>query len=229
MELDAREVLRVLREKEISRLYHANSVRTSCSFLRQAKLLSRGTLVELGLPQTPQRTDQLDRSFGLWYDVFLDTVDIHYRARRRNNYGPVLFEFNMEIFEQEWLAYVWITKSNPINWNQDTEYSDRYYQTIDEFSEGFSYGDFDKLFVFRSIGGVLRLRPYLNRILIDRSLREINGVRAYDQAVGALKASAVAGGLLEIEISPHECQENCNCIDQYNDMSGQVFENFFKP
>lgn len=229
MELDAREVLRVLREKGVTTLHHANSVRTACSFLRKGKLLSRGTLDELGLPQADQQTDALDQAFGLWYDIFVDTVDIHYRARTRNNYGPVLFELNLEVFEQDWLAYVWVTKSNPSNWTQATPYEDRYFRSIQELSDNFVYGNFDKLFVLRSAGGVLRLNQFLNRIVIDRTDRTLNGVRAYDQAVGALRASCVAGSLNNIEITSHACQTGCRCSNQYTEMSGQVFEKFFKP
>jgi len=229
VELDAREVLRVLREKGVTTLHHANSVRTACSFLRQGKLLSRGTLDELGLPQTDQQTDALDQSFGLWYDIFVDTVDIHYRARRRNNYGPVLFELNLEVFEQDWLAYVWITKSNPNNWTDETPYENRYFSSIQELSENFEFGNFDKLFVLRSAGGILRLNQFLSRIVLDRTDCELNGVRAYDQAVGALRASSVAGGLNDVEITSHSCQQNCKCSEQYRNMTGQVFEKFYKP
>lgn len=229
MELDAREVLRVLREKGVTTLHHANSVRTACSFLRQGKLLSRGTLDELGLPQTDQQTDSLDQSFGLWYDIFVDTVDIHYRARRRNNYGPVLFELNLEVFEQDWLAYVWVTKSNPKNWTEETSYGERYFGSIQELSDSFVYGSFDKLFILRSAGGVLRLNQFLSRIVLDKTDRDLNGVRAYDQAIGALRASCVAGGLSDVEITFHACQQNCSCANSYTQMTGQVFEKFYKP
>lgn len=229
MELDAREILRVLRERGVERFHHANSVRTACSFLRKGKLLSRGTLDEQGLPQTEQQSDQSDKEYGLWYDIFLDTVDIHYRARQRNFYGPVLFELNLAILEQEWLAYVWVTKSNPSNWTPETPYDDRYYRSIEEFEANFQYGNFDKLFVLRGVGGVLRLQPFLHRIVVDHCETQIGDVRAYDQAVGALRASAIAGGLGDIEIASHRCQDECRCAEQYQNMTGQVFEKFFRP
>lgn len=231
MELDAREILRVLREKGVEKLHHANTVRTACSFLRQGKLLSRGTLDELGLPQTDQKTDGIDKDHGLWYDIFVDTVNIHYRGKSRNFYGPVLFEFNLEILEQNWLPYIWITKNNPSKWTDETNYDEKYFKSVSEFEANFQYGNFDKLFVLRSVGGVLRLAPYLNRILIDRCDREIYEVKAFDQAVGAIKASAVACGLEHVEITAHDCQPGCNCESQYQiaNMSGSVFEKFYKP
>lgn len=231
MELDAREILQVLRDKGVEKLHHANTVRTACSFLRQGKILSRGTLDELGLPQTDQQTDGIDKEHGLWYDIFVDTVNIHYRGKRRNLYGPILFEFSLEILEQDWLPYIWITKTNPNRWTDEMNYEEKYFKSINEFVQNFQYGNFDKLFLLRSVGGVLRLAPYLNRILIDRCDREIYGVKAYDQAVGAIKASATASGLEHIEITAHGCQAGCACASQYvaTSMSGSVFEKFYKP
>lgn len=229
MELDAKEVLRVLKEKHVTKFVHVDTVKTSCSYLREAKLLSRGTLDELGLPQTEQQTDPLDKRHGLWYDVFVDTVDIHYRARKRNHYGPVLFEIGLEVLEQDWLPYVWITKSNPSNWDPNISFENKYFQSIDEFSANFRFGNFDKLFVLRNAGGVIRLKDYLLRIVLDQTSRNIAGVRAYDQAVGALKASSIAGGFNNLEIADHPCQDNCECQAQYNNMTEAVFEKFFNP
>ncbi|WGO98124.1 hypothetical protein QFX18_19135 [Saccharophagus degradans] len=229
MELDARDILRVLRQKGVEKLHHANTVRTACSFLRQGKLISRGTLDELGLPQTDQQTDEIDKDHGLWYDIFVDTVNIHHRGKGRNLYGPILFEFNLEILEQDWLPYIWVTKTNPNKWTNDMNYEEKYFKSVGEFEANFQYGNFDKLFVLRSVGGVVRLAPYLNRIIVDRCERELYGVKAYDQAVGAIKASAIAGGLEHVEIAPHGCQQNCKCESQYTTMNGSVFEKFYKP
>ena len=65
MELDAREVHRILVAKGVDHFTHVNTVKTSCSFLRSGKLLSRGTIDELGLPQTDQQSDSIDQEHGL--------------------------------------------------------------------------------------------------------------------------------------------------------------------
>lgn len=70
MELNANEILEVLNEKGIETLHHANTVRTACTFLHQAHLMSRGIVDERGLAQTPQLTDEVDMKYALWYDVF---------------------------------------------------------------------------------------------------------------------------------------------------------------
>ena len=216
----------MLEGKGVTHFYHANSVQTSCSFLSQGKLLSRGTVEELELFQTSQQTDQSDKEFGIWYDIFIDAVNIHSRAKKRNFYGPVLFELRTDIFEQDCLPYVWITKSNPLHWDADTAYSERYFESVEEFDQNFSYGDFNKHFVLRCVGGFLPLSPFLNQIMIDNPQREFNGECAYEQAVMTLQA-AVAGELAAVDIVEHPCQPGCQCSAKYSEMSSTVFNKFF--
>lgn len=231
MELDAREVRRILEDAGVTSLCHANTVRTSCSFLRDGRLLSRGTLAEKRYPQTEQQTDNIDKRHGLWYDIFVDTVDIHGRINRRNNYGPVLFEFSLDCLDEDWMAYVWITRNNPSQWNDASTLEQKYYQSTQEFRDNFRHGNFDKLLVLRGVGGVLRLDPFLSRIVVDCTERETEGIRAFDHAVGALRASAIAGGIPEVDIVKRDCPLECQCRTQYMSpqMSTQVFQKFFKP
>jgi hypothetical protein len=229
MELSARRILEVLREKEVNVLYHANTVRTACSFLQKGKLLSRGVLAEQDLPQTDQQTDDLDKSLGLWFDIFVDGVDIHNRASRRNLYGPVLFCMDLSILEQDWMASLWVTKNNPQHWTQETPFAERYYQSVEEFSENYAYGDFYKMFVLRHVGGVIRLNEYLNEIILDDSGRELGGIRLYDQAVGALKSASIIGGMPDININRRTCQAYCSCQNNYNQMQPETLRKFFCP
>ncbi|MCW9705784.1 hypothetical protein [Fodinibius salsisoli] len=229
MELVASEVYEVLQEKGVEYFHHANTVRTACSFLSQGKLLSRGVLDELGLPQTDQQSDDKDKSLSLWYDVFLDGIDIHYRSKGRNYYGPVLFRINLEVLLEDWLASLWITKGNPQDWETGTPQEERYYQSIDEFREYYRYGNFNKMFVLRHVGGVIRLDSYLDRINIDNPKREVETVNLYDQAVGALKASARAGGLGNIQVARHLCKKGCDCTNQYQQMKRATVKKFFLP
>jgi hypothetical protein len=91
MHLPREDVIRTLDRKGNGYLYHANTIRTSCTFLANGGLLSRGAVEARGLQQTPQRSDGDDRRYGVWDDIWLDGVDIHAQARRENVYGPVLF------------------------------------------------------------------------------------------------------------------------------------------
>jgi hypothetical protein len=55
-------------------LYHANSVITSCQFLKHKALLSRGSVDRLELAQTDQYSDGDDKRYSLWFDVFTDSA-----------------------------------------------------------------------------------------------------------------------------------------------------------
>ncbi len=81
--------MKILRSKGVRSLHHVNTVRTACTFLRHARLLARGVVEDKGLLQTPQQTDEIDKKFGVWWDIFLDGVDIHNRVSGLCYYGPV--------------------------------------------------------------------------------------------------------------------------------------------
>lgn len=215
MELNAKEVLEVLKKKGIEHFHHANTVQTSCVFLQHGRLLSRGTVDEKGIKQTPQKSDDFDKKYGIWYDVFLDTVDIHARAKSRNFYGPVLFVFGLGILEEDWLASIWITKKNPTDWKDADTPADRYFQSVEEFAKGYSKGNFGSMFMLRSAGGVLRLNPHLEHIIVDDPSWKYEGSDVYAQTIGALRASAWQGGLKDISIRKRECVTDCKCKDQY--------------
>ena len=79
MDLPSKAVWDVLTESGVERVYLANSVITSCQFLRNKALLSRGTVERLKLTQTTQYSDGIDKRHSIWFDVFADAVDIHSR------------------------------------------------------------------------------------------------------------------------------------------------------
>lgn len=218
MELNSKEVLKVLTAKGIDTLHHANTVQTSCLFLQHGRVLSRGTVDERHWNQTSQKSDDLDKKFGIWYDIFLDSVDIHDRAKRRNLYGPVLFRFSLDLLNEDWLPSIWITKKNPTKWVDGEPASDRYYSSIYELSNGYQKGNFDSMFMLRHAGGVLRLLPHLKDIVLDDPNWEHSGIDIYAQTVGALRASAWQGGIREIDIVKRECKKDCNCTNQYNEV-----------
>ncbi len=229
MELNANRILDVLREKGVDALYHANTVQTSCTFLQQGHLLSRGTIEERGLAQTPQQSDRLDKKYGLWYDVFLDGVDIHGRAKNRNLYGPILFVFDINLLSQDWLSSLWITKKNPQKWREREVLSDRYFSTVKEFQEIYLKGNFDTILVLRHIGGVLRLKPYLKKIVVDNPQLQPGEVDIYSQTVGALKASARIGEMPNIIIEPRGCGNLCSCASEYENMKGKTVNHLYAP
>ena len=167
MDLIASKAFAVLKDKGVDRLYHANSVTTSCQFLRRAALLSRGFCERAALPQTAQASDDIDAREGLLFDIFTDSVDIHHRASRANVYGPVLFVLDREKLQKLNTGRIWITKTNPINWDKVRKRSERWFESIEEVKADFTVGTFDHMVVFRHSGGELPIDDSLEKIVLD--------------------------------------------------------------
>lgn len=135
MDIPSKHVFQVLQEKGINALHHANSVVTACQFLRSKSLMSRGTVERLGVKQTPQSSDTIDKRYGIWFDVFADSVDIHGRAKRANAYGPVMFVVDSSIIEKTYTGRVWVTKLNPTKWADKAD-KERWFQNKDDLEAG---------------------------------------------------------------------------------------------
>lgn len=210
------EILKPLQLKHVKAFHHANSVKTSCTFLEHGALLSRAHVETRGLSQTSQTSDQLDKNFGIWNDVFLDGVDIHSRARTNNHYGPVLFVLNFEsILQDKTLeGTLSITRDNPVHWSNDQKDSDRYFGSVDEFKASYEFGDFGKMFTFRIGDGKMPLVPHLNRIVLDDPQVTANGASVYESAYKALTVAAERGRI-EIKVHKRECPNTCKCLELY--------------
>lgn len=206
----------VLMQKGISHLHHANTVTTSCSFLRSGGLVSRGLAVKLGVPQTPQDSDAIDQQFGIWHDIFTDTVDIHARASQRNYYGPVLFVLDTAmLLSLPSGSDVLVTKKNPTKWVNGEQASDRYYQTPAELSMFLSRGTFDQMIIVRTPSGHLPFAGKHAEIVLDNPQGKLqNGSDAYVSAEAKLRTTASASGV-KATISQRACNPNCKCVGQY--------------
>jgi hypothetical protein len=117
------DVFSFLIEIGVTHLYHANTATTAASFLKEGGLLSRGAVESKSLLQTGQKSDDIDKLYGVWNDIFLDDLDIHQRSKKHNFYGPVLFRFKTEILTSPWTPDVAITKKNPVDWKEADSYS----------------------------------------------------------------------------------------------------------
>jgi hypothetical protein len=167
MEILSKRVYEILKDKGVSSIHHANSVITSCQFLRNQALMSRGTIDRLDLFQTTQKSDKADRNYGIWFDIFADSVDIHKRASRANAYGPVLFELDIDIIEDAYTGRVWVTKVNPTKWSGKRKHEQRWFTSPTDLEDNFSYGTFDQMIVFRHCGGEYPIKNHLNKLILD--------------------------------------------------------------
>ena len=213
MDLPSKAVWDAIAEAGVERIYHANSVITSCQFLRAKAILSRGTVERSKLAQTPQYSDGIDKRHSIWFDVFADSVDIHARAKRLNQYGPVLFVMNLDGLRKTYTGRVWVTKLNPTKW-QGLPQKDRWFQSKRDLVQIYSHRTLDHMIVLRHCGGVLPFENRLEEIILDDPRMKTDGIELFSAAVGALML-AMCDANLSIAINRRECEPRCKCRASY--------------
>lgn len=161
----------MLKEKDVEFLFHANTVLTSLTFIRERSLLSRGFVDRIGLTQTEQKSDTADKAFNVWDDVFLDGFDLHKIYGKANKYGPILFIIKLDFLLSPSITNVLITKTNPWYWKPHDTLEDRYYSDIEEVKRDYLTGkkiDARIMFTFRSPERAIKLNKFLSAIVIDK-------------------------------------------------------------
>ncbi|QBR39563.1 hypothetical protein EHF36_02105 [Kerstersia gyiorum] len=225
MDIPSKHVFDALMDKGIDELHHANSVATACQFLRSRSLMSRGTVERLGIAQTPQSSDDLDKRYGIWFDVFADSVDIHHRARRANAYGPVMFVFGTELINRSYTGRIWVTKLNPTKWSGKSE-KQRWFQNKEDLEDNLTRGTFDQMLVFRHCGGELPFKRFLKKIVLDDPQRTTDeDVDFFSMAVGALRLAMSDSGL-DIPIERRVCRAGCRCNENYGEDGERLYMMF---
>jgi hypothetical protein len=226
MEIQSSKVYDVLTNKSVNKLYHANTVATACHFLRSGSILSRGTVERKGLFQTPQSSDTTDKFWAIWFDVFVDSVDVHHRIRDANVYGPVLLVFDASIIKHADNRRTWVTKLNPTKWG-GKKHKQRWFMSDTDLEDNFVVGDFDQMIVFRHCGGELSIHDYLKEIILDDPQKHTLGkMDFYSIAYGALR-SAMSDGGIDAKISRRKCRTGCKCIDTYKALGDTTRQRFF--
>lgn len=215
MKLNNLELHTFFKEKEISHLHHANTVATSISFIFSGGLLSRGDIERCSLHQTIQASDDKDKEFNVWDDIFLDTTDLHGYFPRQNIYGPILFKFNLSFLLQDNLD-VWITKDNPMYWHSGLSDEDKYFQSVDELSK--KWDDFDrqkKMVTIRKPGGPV-LFSALEDIVVDDPRVQIYGdTQVFTEMKNALSYAVEDIDILREKFKLRECGSSCYCRENY--------------
>ena len=210
--MNAIEVKQCLLWAGVDRLYHCNTVVTALSFLKCGGLLSRQSAENMGLPQTSQGSDEIDKRLGVYNDIFFDSVDIHERAHRINEYGAVLFVYSLDVLDRLVNYDIGVTYDNPIRWDPATPEEKRYFQRSEEF-RCFQKGNFAQHITVRNISVPLSFE-YLQEIIIDDPGEE--KADYLNQARRCIEA-ALAQWNLSIPIRVRECPDNCSCIKKYRE------------
>lgn len=167
MQLDNKLVHEFLLEQGITHLFHANTVGTACTFLTEGGLISRGGIENNGLFQTPQSSDNIDKKFDVWNDIFLDSIDLHGKFPRYNYYVPVVFKINVDILLLQELPAIYVTKDNPIRWKSHVDMEEYYFQNIDEFKDAYRIGAYKEMITLKDTLSTLYFGDYLEEIILD--------------------------------------------------------------
>lgn len=218
MKLNNKELHDFFISKEIFALYHANTVKTSITFIKENGLLSRGSVENKGLIQTFQKSDDADKIVNVWHDIFLDTIDLHIHFKRQNFYGPILFEFDISLVLDEKYD-IWITKDNPIYWDEDTPNEDRYFVNVDELKEQWDkYPRQKKMITIRNVDDPI-LFEHVRKIIVDDPRIKIpnedgENFSVANAAVNSIKDVVPDNHFLKGKFTFRQCKF-CYCRENY--------------
>jgi len=201
-------------------------VTTSRTFLQQGGLLSRGFVEDHGLNHTAQFSDQSDKTNGIWHRIFLDHVDIHDRAREKNLYGPVLFQFDLNILlTLAARTEILVTRKNPVHWNERDSDSERWFRTKDELARHIRFGDFGKMLVIKTPSEKLDFPNRKALIILDDPQRKLSsGENAYTHAKNRLTTTASP---VNASIERRECRKGCSCAKEYDEDTNEEIDVYF--
>lgn len=225
--MTGQEIHAILLKRGVTQLHHANSVKTSLSFLKLGGLASRQRVEQERLPQTVQITDKVDRECGIWGDVFADTVDIHARVSDRNKYGPVLFSLGIDLLNSlPPTSRVLVTRSNPSKWDKAMSDEQRYFLNPADLTSGLGIGNLDHMLVIRTDGGFVPFGNHLQAIVLDDPILTGTGPE-FQRAFLAITNAAAACGV-QAEVARRTCGHRCKCIASYAEKSNRIhfFYNF---
>jgi hypothetical protein len=214
--MTGQEVYEVLMARGGDKLYHANSVKTSLSLLQLGGLASRGMVRDRRLLQTSQISDSEDREYGIWYDSFVDTFDIHRALKRRNFYGPVLFVMAAELLlHLPANTAVLVTRCNPTKW-EGLSNEQRYFLTSPELAAGLRVGHFDHMITIRSPDGIVPFEGMVESIILDEPRLRAPHVGHEHVAAREAISAAAAQARIRVQVERRTCV-TCNCATEYQD------------
>lgn len=235
--IDSKLLYEVLKAKNVANFHHANTVKTSLSFIANDALLSRGYVEQYDLIQTPQYTDDKDKKLGIWDSVFLDGLDLHKKYATRNRYGPVLFHIALDILLQAEFSKVRVTKSNPESWQS---VDGNFYDNIEDIEKNYLTGDKLRdgriMFLFDSPEKGISISKYCQKIVVDDPRIYFEYPDSGKKTIAEMVKGTIETALSEASVKDkpveirHPLLEGCNCYFQYKKMyehSKEAFDLLF--
>lgn len=205
-------IVEELKKLGIYELYHANAVITSLTFIENKGLMPKGLVNDNKLLRADQDTDYNDKKFNIYYDIFFDTTDIHLETKSVNDYGPVLFVFNVDMLAKLDNSEVKVTRINPIYWHNNMNDEEKYLN-CDEIAEHMKKGDFNNQVTIRNFNDILNF-DYLKEIIIDDP--GIENELLLKNAMIELKARMELENI-SVPLQIRNCK-NCECKEKYTNM-----------
>lgn len=224
--LSSKALYKILKEKDVKNLFHANTVATSLTFISSNALLSRFQVEMDGLSQSFQRSDAKDKRYDVWDHIYLDGTDHHKKYFQPNFYGPVLFIFSLEILASPSFQNVFILRTNPHFWTDKTTEEEKFYKNIDEVNSNYltnKGNDSQIMFTFRHSAYELKLNKFLIGIGIDEpkiilKMRSGNEMLAGDYIRAVIETAMQENGIGHLPLlKRHERRMDwCRCHAEYN-------------
>ena len=183
---------------------------------------------------TAQSSDDIDKVFNVWNDIFFDIVDLHGYFSCQNLYGPVCFKISNEFLLDENLPNICITKNNPIYWKQGMSNEEKYYLTVSEYASEFDENMGNrtiqaKMFTIHDTSKRIPFKKYLVEIVLDNTEAEVNGVPVFPVAKEALASAISEAGFDPNILKVRQCT-NCFCRTNYmNQVPMAELEKLFMP
>ena len=234
IEVSPKELYNFLSGRKIKYFFHANTVKTSCTLIEQKGLLSRGEITRRMLSMTEQTSDDIDKIYNVWNDIFFDIVDLHGYFHRQNLYGPVCFKLSNEFLLDKDLPNICITKKNPIYWKQDMSDEEKYYLTVSEYASEFDKNMKNrtiqaKMFTIHDTSKRIPFKKYLVEVILDNPAVKIKGKELFPIAKEAL-VSAIGKAGFDMNILKVRKCIHCYCRDNYlNQVPIAELEKLFLP
>lgn len=214
----------ILAYKGVEYLYHVNTVVTSLTYINNGGLLSRGSVEDAGLLQTPQESDYLDREFDVFYDIFFDSVDIHERAKQTNHYGVIAFEFSIDVLDELDDCDILVTKDNPIRWKSAEDYENNYFTNERDLCDYFFKGNFAQHITIRKPYRPIRF-DYLKNIIIETPYEMEN--KTFNVALESIENALMNNGYNPDLLVFRKCSSDCRCKAEYkNNHPGFTYYRF---
>lgn len=205
-------IVEELKKLGIYELYHANAVITSLTFIENKGLMPKGLVNDNKLLCADQDTDYNDKKVNIYYDIFFDTTDVHNETKNVNDYGPVLFVFNVDMLAKLDNSEVKITRINPIYWNNNMSDEEKYLN-CDEIAKQMKKGDFNNQVTIRNFNDILNF-DYLKEIIIDDP--GIENELLLKNAMTELKARMELENI-SVPLQIRNCKI-CECKEKYTNM-----------